>query len=513
MKIVLSSRKHHHMVRVNVFLITVALIAGMVGCEPACTPPQHDLTISSTTGGSVTTPGEGTFPYDAGTVVNLVAVADECYEFVNWTGDTVADPNSATTTITMDATKNVTANFALLSYNLTVNSTAGGSVTDPGEGTFTFGCGTVIDLVATPDTDYRFVEWTGDVDDIAGVNATTTIITIDGNYSITANFIAQYDLTIESTEGGKVITPGEGTFTYDTGTVVDLAAEAEESYHFVNWTGDINTITDPAAAQTIITMEGCYAITANFILFAGGNGTAEDPYQIADWRHFDNVRNYLNDNFILINTLDSATTGYTELTSETANNGKGWQPIGVSTERFTGTFDGQGYEIEDLFIDRSDESRVGLFGVISGKGVIENVGVNGSVIGKERVGILAGQNEGTVSNSYSAGSVSGSSCVGGLVGQNEGTVSNSYSAGSVSGSTYIGGLVGKNEHAVSNSFWDTETSGQVTSDGGTGKTTTEMQDIATFSVWDIIAVSSGETNPAYTWNIVNEVTYPFLSWQ
>jgi len=75
--------------------------------------------------------------------------------------------------------------------------------------------------------------------------------------------------------------------------------------------------------------------------------------------------------------------------------------------------------------------------------------------------------------------------------------------------------VGYSEGTVSNSFWDTQTSGQSTSAGGTDKTTAEMQDIATFSAgaWDIIAVTSGQTNPAYTWNIVDDVTYPFLSWQ
>jgi len=43
-----------------------------------------------------------------------------------------------------------------------------------------------------------------------------------------------------------------------------------------------------------------------------------------------------------------------------------------------------------------------------------------------------------------------------------------------------------------------------------------MQDIATFSgaVWNIIAVANpGTRNPSYTWNIVDDVTYPFLSWQ
>jgi len=74
------------------------------------------------------------------------------------------------------------------SYTLTITSTAGGSVTTPGEGTFTYDKGTVVNLVATPDTGYQFGNWTGDVDTVANVNAASTTINITGNYSITANF-------------------------------------------------------------------------------------------------------------------------------------------------------------------------------------------------------------------------------------------------------------------------------------------------------------------------------------
>jgi hypothetical protein len=74
----------------------------------------------------------------------------------------------------------------------------------------------------------------------------------------------QYDLTINSTAGGNITNPGEGTFTYDEGTVVNLTAEAEEGYQFGNWTGDVDTIADVEAASTNITMSGNYSITANF---------------------------------------------------------------------------------------------------------------------------------------------------------------------------------------------------------------------------------------------------------
>jgi len=45
--------------------------------------------------------------------------------------------------------------------------------------------------VAVPDEGYRFGEWTGDVGTIADVNTAITTITMNGDYSITANFVKQ----------------------------------------------------------------------------------------------------------------------------------------------------------------------------------------------------------------------------------------------------------------------------------------------------------------------------------
>jgi hypothetical protein len=149
-------------------------------------------------------------------------------------------------------------------------------------------------------------------------------------------------------------------------------------------------------------------------------------------------------------------------------------------------------------------------------GTVSNSYATGSVTGQCDVGGLVGANLDTVSNSYATGSVMGESIVGGLAGYSWGTISNSYATGSVIGVEDVGGLVGFNIDTVSNSFWDTQTSGQPTSDGGEGKTTAEMQDITTFSgaAWHIVAVGSpGERNTDYIWNIVDDVTYPFLSWQ
>jgi len=247
---------------------TIPVAQNWVAFTIAVRPIRYDLTTSSTGGGSVNTPGEGTFSYDCDTVVDLIAQADACYEFVNWSGDvsTIPDVNAASTNITMNGDYSITANFALLSYNLTAGSTTGGSVTDPGEGTFTYDCGSVVDLIAQADDCYEFVNWSGDVSTISDVNAASTNITMSGDYSITANFaLLSYNITADSTTGGSVTDPGEGTFTYDCGSVVDLVAEAEKGYRFVEWTGDVSTISDIYAASTNITVNGDYSFTAEFV--------------------------------------------------------------------------------------------------------------------------------------------------------------------------------------------------------------------------------------------------------
>jgi len=324
-------------------------------------------------------------------------------------------------------------------------------------------------------------------------------------------------------------------------------------------------------------------------LIAGAVGCDEDAdppldLEIRTWSDLNDVRDNLGGNHRLMHDLDSTTAGYEELAGPTANGGQGWLPIGDFGGFFSGTFDGQGFEIRDLFIDRPAAGSVGLFAVITETGTVENLGIadsfvtggtlcgglvaynlgtvsnsyfsgnvtgydyvgglvgtnfggtvnqsysSGSVTGETgegaggRIGGLAGNSTGTISNCYSTASATGNQYVGGLVGGiSSGTVEASYATGNVTGEDYVGGLVGSAPvGAVSNSFWDKESSGTAESDGGTGKTTTEMMSIATFNdtttvgldePWDISAVAFGGADTAHTWNIVDGETYPFLSWQ
>jgi hypothetical protein len=221
MKTILSFRKRHYMNRFGLFLLTVYLIAAMVGCTAAA-PLQYDLGVSSTAGGSVITPGEGTFDYEEETVVILVASPDAGYQFLNWSGDvdTVAGVNASSTTIMMNADHSITANFEVGQHSLTMSSTAGGLVSSPGQGTFTYDEGKVVQLAAQPQNGYRFVKWIGDVITIADINSPITTVVMNASYSITAKFAVEVEPmvaagaahTLGLMDNGRVVAVGRNDY-------------------------------------------------------------------------------------------------------------------------------------------------------------------------------------------------------------------------------------------------------------------------------------------------------------
>ncbi len=195
----------------------------------------------------------------------------------------------------------------------------------------------------------------------------------------------------------------------------------------------------------------------------GHNPAPSQDLEIRTWYDLDAVRDNLDGNHVLMNDLDSTTAGYEQLAGPTANAGKGWQPMGLYTPRgptccigFGGTFDGQGYEIRDLFINRPDEDSVGLFKYVDryAYGIVEDIGItNVTVIGGNSVGSLVGYNFGTLSNCHCSGDVTGAGSVGGLAGGGNGMVTGSYFTGNVTGHDYVGGLVGYNFCDVSKSHF------------------------------------------------------------
>ena len=219
--------------------------------------------------------------------------------------------------------------------------------------------------------------------------------------------------------------------------------------------------------------------------------------------------------------------------------GSGWQPIGyyesynsANNKPFKATFDGNGYTISNLMVNRPTVNSIGLFGYTEAGARIVNVGLldvdirgkqgvgglvglnkytnitksyaTGNVEGNEKVGGLVGENwdssitksyatgsvegnekvgglvgyirYGDITNSYATSSVGGHAWLGGLVGINRlGDITNSYATGPVTGRMWLGGLAGGNSGSITKSYWDKTNNKMSSSDGGVGKTTTELQ--------------------------------------
>ena len=144
-----------------------------------------------------------------------------------------------------------------------------------------------------------------------------------------------------------------------------------------------------------------------------------------------------------------------DMWATSSSDGMGFFGVGdnAGVGLFSGTFDGRGYTISNLVINRGDMDGVGLFGQTYGA-TIRNVGlVGGKVIGRNSTGALAGvANNGVVENVFSTASVVGANYTGGLIGQNTAQIDTAYAAGSVTGSDNVGGLVGRTIASIRNAY-------------------------------------------------------------
>ena len=105
--------------------------------------------------------------------------------------------------------------------------------------------GTNLSVIAEPNSEYEFVNWTGDVES----SCNSVNILMDSDKSITANFIKKkYELKIEVEGKGSVfqeiIKPGI-TDEYNSGTILKLTALPVDGWVFVEWQGDIQNENNP----------------------------------------------------------------------------------------------------------------------------------------------------------------------------------------------------------------------------------------------------------------------------
>jgi hypothetical protein len=250
-----------------------------------------------------------------------------------------------------------------------------------------------------------------------------------------------------------------------------------------------------------------------------GDGVT-NPYQISTWQNL----------YWLSQTPDEWNASFVQTKDiifpddiNQWDNGKGWAPLGSSSEEFTGIYDGKGHSIKNLYINRQDLLNAGLFSYIY-TAVIRNLGVEGYVKGKDNVGMLVGYSKtSNIENCYAIGEVIASGqqaysgglvgvsinnsniiysytkCIlkpadpqdaitGGLVGiNNESGISHSYSISKIEiAGSYSDGFVGESVNAAgkySRNFFDKDISGFNQATGATSLSTAEMKQVSNFP-WD-----------------------------
>jgi hypothetical protein len=144
---------------------------------------------------------------------------------------------------------------ALSTFTLTISATNGSIVLNPPGGIYT--TGTVVTVTANPNAGFAFNDWSGD---LTGSNNSTTI-TMNGNKSVTANFVAvpTFTMATSTSNGAIILNPPGGV--YNAGTVVTVTANPNVGYAFGSWSGDLSGSVNP----TNITMNMNKSVTANFV--------------------------------------------------------------------------------------------------------------------------------------------------------------------------------------------------------------------------------------------------------
>ncbi|NLH17309.1 MAG: hypothetical protein GX455_12085, partial [Phycisphaerae bacterium] len=285
---------------------------------------------------------------------------------------------------------------------------------------------------------------------------------------------------------------------------------------------------------------GIFALTFCSVCFggtySGGSGTTADPFRIgtlADWVELTGASGDWDKQFILMRDLDISGVAMTA--------------VGSPAVPFTGSLDGRGYRISNLYMYFSylpDREYLGLFGDVGPGGQIRNLGLEKvDIRGTQYVGGIAGFNQGFITACYVTGMVNvlgvSNLGIGGMVGTNSGTVMNCYAKVTTTGC----GLVGDNakgtiancysasltpyaednlapssgpyKGTITASFW--EDLGKERMNPGvwpTDRTTAEMRRKVTYSVagWDFVGETANGT--ADVWRMCEEgVDTPRLAWE
>lgn len=216
--------------------------------------PTYTVQTSSNPSNGGNTAGGGTFQQGQSCTVRATANAN--YTFSNWTENGSVVSNNADYTFTVNANRNLVANFSVVTYNINVTASpsAGGTVSGGGS----YEAGATCTVSATANQGYSFVNWTSGGSVVS--TQPTYSFTVTGNRSLVAHFeTAHYTVTVDADPTMGTVSGG-GSFTY--GQTCMVAAQANAHYHFVAWTENGSIVSEQATYIFDVTRD--YTLHAEF---------------------------------------------------------------------------------------------------------------------------------------------------------------------------------------------------------------------------------------------------------
>ena len=256
---------------------------------------------------------------------------------------------------------------------------------------------------------YEFDETVIEQGDDLEIDGDDIILTNTGDEEVTQTVELAFSETDETDTVEVTLGPGKDRPLDDIADNPDLEIEELPRTGAANISSDDDYVTE----QIIVDREGPECDEVSY----DGNGTENDPYRIKNVDQLQCIGDHdeadLDDHYELVNDIDASGT-------ENWNDGKGFDPIGDSTNSFDGAVDGNGNKIEGLYINRAGRDGVGLIGVAGGYGsgqTPENVGegalalverlrlVDVEIHGNKEVGGIGGNYAGTIIDSSVEGEV------------------------------------------------------------------------------------------------------------
>ncbi len=240
-------------------------------------------------------------------------------------------------------------------------------------------------------------------------------------------------------------------------------------------------------------------------LFGNVGTDNQDINLIRNTRHLLNIKYKLNGTFLQTDNIDLQDIGLLNQTLSGNN-------------EFTGVYDGDGYSISNLQINKNTSDNIGLFSTVGSSGVIKNVDLKEiNITGNNNVGAVCGVNKGVleniiIQNSNTSNKIYGINNIGGICGNNSGgTITNCYNNGvKTEGNNNVGGIAGysENNSHINDSICSSVISGNDSVGGISGKSInsylTNVENISnvtgTSNVGGICGYADGLTSTGYLYN-------------